>query len=81
MSRTNTLASAEENPIDFLLCGHLMENAYLVTPIRPEDTTAHLHAAVGTANNGMLQNVCTSIGRVLKCIKEGGLFEHSFKYK
>jgi hypothetical protein len=55
-----------------------MENIYLVPPIRPEDTIAHLHAAMGMVNNGMLQNVRESIvRRAKKCVEVGGgLFEH-----
>jgi hypothetical protein len=47
-----------------------MENVYLVPPLDREDKIAHLHAAVGTVNDGML-NVRESIVRV-----GGGLFEH-----
>jgi hypothetical protein len=70
--------SPDLNPIDLFLWGHLMENIYLVLPIRPEDTTARLHAAVCMVNNGMLQNVHESIvQRANKCVKVGGgLFEH-----
>jgi hypothetical protein len=41
--------------------GNLMENVYLVLPIRQEDTIARFHAAMGTVNDGILQNVCESI--------------------
>jgi hypothetical protein len=40
-----------------------MENVYLVPPIGPEDTTARLHAAVGTVDDALLQNVRESIVR------------------
>jgi hypothetical protein len=55
-----------------------MENVYLVPPIGPEGTVARLHAAVGTVNDGMLQNVRESIvRRANKCVEVGGgLFEH-----
>jgi hypothetical protein len=55
-----------------------MENVYLIPPIRPEDTIACLHAAVGTVNAGMLENVSESIiRRMAKCVEVGeGLFEH-----
>jgi hypothetical protein len=49
--------SPDVNPINFFLCGNLMENVYLVPSIGAEDTIAHLHAAVGTVNTGMMQNV------------------------
>jgi hypothetical protein len=54
-----------------------MGNVYLVPPIGPEDTIAHLHAAVGTVNAGMLQNVCEYIIQIgTKCIMVGErLFE------
>jgi hypothetical protein len=55
-----------------------MENVYLVPPIGPEDAIARLHAAVGSVNAGILQNVRESIvRRATKCIEvRGGLFEH-----
>jgi hypothetical protein len=46
-----------------------MENVYLISPIGPEDKIAHVHAAVGTVNCGMSQNICDSILRVTKCIE------------
>jgi hypothetical protein len=50
-----------------------MENVYLVPLIGPEDTIARLHAAVGTVNDGMFQNVRESIvRRVNKCVAVGG---------
>jgi spore maturation protein SpmA len=47
-------------------------------PIGPEDTIARLHAAVGTVNDGMLQNVRESIvRRANKCVEvEVELFEN-----
>jgi hypothetical protein len=66
------------NPIYLFLWGLLMENVYLVPPIRQEDTIARLHAAVGKVNACMLQNVRESIvQRPTKCTEVGGgLFEH-----
>jgi hypothetical protein len=49
-----------------------MENIYLVPPIGPEDTVARLHAAMGTVDASMLQNVHESIiQRATKCTEVG----------
>jgi hypothetical protein len=75
---TTTTTTTTMNPINCFLWGHLMENVYLILPTSPEDTTAHLHVAMGTVNDGMLQNVRDSIvQRANRCIRVGGgLFEH-----
>jgi hypothetical protein len=55
----------------------------MVPLIGPEDTIARLHAAVGTVNAGMLQNVRESIvRRVTKCTEVGQDYLNIFcKYK
>jgi hypothetical protein len=65
-----TTRSPDVKPFNFLW-GHV----YLVLPFGPAD---RLHAAVGTVNYGMLQNVRESIvRRVNKCVAVGaGLIEH-----
>jgi hypothetical protein len=59
-------------PNNFFLCGNLMENVYLVPSIGAEDTIAYLHAAVGTVNTAMMQNIHEYIvQRATKYIEAG----------
>jgi hypothetical protein len=52
-----------------------MEIVHLVPLIGPVDTMARLHAAVGSVDDGMLQNVRESIvRRANKCSEVGGIF-------
>jgi hypothetical protein len=61
--RTDKLASAalRSEPYRFHFVGAFDGKCLLGSSIVPEDTTARLHAAVGTVNDGLLQNVRKSI--------------------